>query len=141
MIVVYIAHPLSASTREGIEANRRLASEWAAWACLQGVSPVCSWIVLTGVLEETPENRARGLACDCAQVERCDVVIHVGPVLSSGMRRETDHGQQHGVPALDLLGLTFEEAEAPLQAWIREFSRRCDTMPAPADVEGKVAPC
>lgn len=141
MIVAYIAHQLSAPTREGIDENRRQAARWAAWACLQGLSPVCSWITLTGELDETPENRARGLAADCAQVERCDVVLQVGPVLSSGMTVETEHGSQHGVPKLDLIGLTMDGAAHVLEQWMREHSRRCDTMPAPADVEGKVAPC
>jgi len=137
MIVAYIAHQLSAPTREGIEENRRKAAQWAAWLCVQGVSPVCSWIVMTGVLEETPENRARGLACDCAQVERCDVTILVGPVVSSGMKMEADHGIQHGVPVLDLTGMNFDEAAIELEEWIHQNVLKRDTMPAPKDV----APC
>lgn len=128
MIVAYIAHALSAPTREGIEENRRKASRWAAWACLEGVSPVCSWVVLTGELDETPENRARGLACDCAQVERCDVVLLVGDVVTSGMRLEAEHARQRGVPVLDLTGLGPEEAGERLQTWMREWRGTRDTL-------------
>lgn len=132
MIVAYLAHQLFAPTRKGIEKNRSKAAQWAAWLCLQGVSPVCSWIVLTGVLEETPKNRAIGLACDCAQVERCDVTIHVGPSISSGMQMEADHGVRHGVPVIDLIGLNFDEAEIKLEEWLLEYTRQRDTLPAPA---------
>lgn len=140
MIVAYICHPYSAPTEEERNANRASATRWALWAVEHRLSPVCSWVVLTAA-PETPENRARGLAADCAQVERCDVVLQVGPVLSSGMKIETEHGFQHGVPTLDLIGLTMDGAAHVLGQWVREHSRRCDTMPAPADVEGRVAPC
>jgi hypothetical protein len=104
--IVYIAHALSAPTREGIEENRRRASLWAAWAAVsEGVSPSCSWIVLTGVLEETPENRERGLACDLAQVARCDEVWLVGGRVSSGMRHEADHAITLAIPVIDLIAL------------------------------------
>lgn len=88
MKVIYLAHPLTAPTREGIEANRRRAAAWAAWAAMQDVSPVCSWIVLTGELEETPENRRLGLEIDKAQVARCDELWFVGGRVSSGMAIE-----------------------------------------------------
>jgi hypothetical protein len=84
-----LAHPLSAPTQEGIDENRRRAALWAAWALtVCGVSPVCSWIVLTGVLPETSENRRLGLEADKAQVALCDELWYVGGRISSGMREE-----------------------------------------------------
>jgi hypothetical protein len=61
--------------------------------------------VLTGVLEETPENRERGLACDLAQVARCDEVWLVGGRVSSGMRHEADHAITLAIPVIDLTAL------------------------------------
>lgn len=88
LTVAYIAHPYTAETKEERQFNRELAAKWAAWAALQGLSPVCSWITLTGEIEETPELREMGLAIDCAQVERCDLMLMCGPRISGGMLRE-----------------------------------------------------
>lgn len=88
MIAVYLAHPLTAPTREGINENRARAAKWAAWLWRQGFAVECSWIVATGELEETPENRDLGLRSDCEQVRRCDVMVLCGPRISGGMLRE-----------------------------------------------------
>jgi hypothetical protein len=88
MIQIYCAHPLTAPTREGIDENRRRAAKWAAWLWKQGFAVECSWIVMTGELEETPENRELGLKSDCEQVRRCDVMVLCGPRISGGMLRE-----------------------------------------------------
>lgn len=93
MIQVYLAHPLSAPTREGIDKNRANAAKWAAWLWRQGFSVQCSWIVCTGELEETPENRELGLMSDCEQVRRCDVMALCGPRISGGMLREAEHAK------------------------------------------------
>lgn len=138
MIIAYICHPYSAPTEEERNANRGSAARWALWAMEQGLSPVCSWIVLTGELEETPENRKLGLTCACAQVELCDVVIHVGPVVSSGMVIEATHGQKHGVAVLDLTGMSVSAATHVLKQWLavkQVRSRHADTLPAPESPE------
>lgn len=88
MKVVYIAHAMSAPTDEGMAENRRKAKKWAAWAFGQGMSPMCSWIVLTEEIPETPENRIAGLASDVEQVKRCDELWFVGERISSGMKTE-----------------------------------------------------
>lgn len=90
MILVYLAHQLSAPTREDIEKNRRNAAKWAAWLWKQGFSVECSWIVCTGELEETPENRKLGLESDCEQVRRADFMMLCGPRISSGMLIEAE---------------------------------------------------
>lgn len=111
--VVYIAHPLSADTREGIEANRRNAARWAAWLSERfDIAPECSWIVLTGEWEETEENRERGLACDTALVERCDELWMVGGRVSSGMLIESQHARVKGVKVVDLTSLGRDVPES-----------------------------
>lgn len=103
MIAVYLAHQLTATTREGIEQNRRNAAKWAAWLWKQGFAVECSWIVATGQLEETAENRELGLKSDCEQVRRCDVMVLCGPRISGGMLREAQAAKvlvdftQHGL--------------------------------------------
>ena len=93
MIAVYLAHPLSAPTVYGIEQNRKRAAEWAKWLHGHGFAVECSWITLTGVIEETPENRARGLRADCELVSRCDVMVLCGPRVSSGMLQEAAYAK------------------------------------------------
>jgi hypothetical protein len=88
MIAVYLAHQLSAPTREGMDENREKAAHWAAWLWKRGFSVECSWIVCTSMLEETPENRELGLRADCELVRRCDVMVLCGPRVSRGMLRE-----------------------------------------------------
>jgi hypothetical protein len=108
--VVYVAHQLSAPTRERIDANRARASRWCAWvATAYGFAPEATWIVLTGVLDDNdPETRALGLALDLALVARCDEVWLVGGRVSSGMNAEATEAVRLGKPVLDLTGLGDE---------------------------------
>lgn len=107
---VYVAHQLSAPTREGIEANRRAAARWAAWISTTfRVAVSADWIWMTGELTETEENRAHGLACDLAHIERCDELWMVGPKVSSGMTLERQHAVICGLWTGDLTGLDFYE--------------------------------
>ena len=116
MKAVYIAAPLSAPTREDIEENRARASRWVAWAAARGVAPVADWIILTGQVEETPENRARGLAIDCALVERCEEVWLVGGRVTPGMEVERVHAQGRGIPVYDLTPLGPEPPTIPVRS-------------------------
>jgi len=116
--VTYVAHCLSAPTRAGIEENRADAARWAAFLGMHfSVAPECSWIVLTGMWDETPENRARGLECDLALVERCDELVMVGPRVSEGMMLESEHARKHGKPVYDLTRLSMDPETVAL-AWV-----------------------
>ncbi len=106
--VVYIAAPLNAPTREGIEENRRTAARWVAWAARQGVAPSATWITLSGEWEETAENRALGLEIDKALVERCDEVWLVGGRVSAGMAIEAAHARALGIQVIDMTSLGRE---------------------------------
>lgn len=105
MKVVYIAHPLNAPTREGIEENRRNATAWVGWAADQGVAPVADWIILSGLWAESPEKRSRGLGIDCAIVMRCEEVWLVGGRVSPGMQTEADVARSVGIKVVDLTNL------------------------------------
>lgn len=116
--VIYVCHPLNAPTREGIDANRKEAAKWAAFlATYFHVAPECSWIVLTGEFDETPENRKRGLEIDLALVERCDEVVMVGPRVSDGMLLESEHARKLGKPVANLTRLSREPKTIAL-AWL-----------------------
>lgn len=107
---VYLAHCLSAPTRAGIEANRQSASKWAAFLVTHfNVAIECSWIVLTGELDETPENRKRGLDCDLVMVGGCQELVMVGPRTSDGMLIEARHMvHEVGGAVYDLTGLEMD---------------------------------
>lgn len=107
MKVCYIAHPLSAPTEDGRQANRIRASQLTALiASTHKVAPVCSWIVLSEWWTES-EGRELGLKIDCALIERCDELWLCGPVkaLSAGMQIEHDHALAHGVAVVDKRGV------------------------------------
>ena len=127
MRLVYLAHPLT-PTDEQVELERRCypqlprdelveiarwgnlyrAGEWAVWAARQGVAPVATWTVLASNWPETSENRALGLAIDCALVARCDELWLVGGRVSAGMRVEADAARAAGVEVVDLTHLGEE---------------------------------
>jgi hypothetical protein len=115
MRVVYIAHALAAPTRAEMDENRARAARWCAWAARRGVAPVATWIVLSGELSETQENRELGLTVDCATVERCDEIWLVGGRVSSGMKRESEHAALHGVIVIDLTHLGEEPPDKTLE--------------------------
>ena len=117
--VVYVAHPLNAPTRAGIDANRAAASRWVAWAALNGCATVADWIILSGHLPETPQNRALGLEIDCTLIERCDAVLLVGGRISEGMAIERAHAQISDVASVDLTELGAEPPQFPFDLLAR----------------------
>jgi len=112
MKVVYLAHPLTAPTREGIEANRRAAAKWAAWISVTfKVAVSADWIWMTGELEETKANRAHGIRCDKALARRADEIWQVGPRLTSGMVAESEgHPNVYDLTGIPLAPEGFRKA-------------------------------
>lgn len=113
MRVVYLAHALSAPTREGIEANRARGARWGAWvAQTYRCAVIADWLWMTGQLEETPDNRALGLSCDFEFVRRADEVWLVGARISEGMALEAAEGFRHMKPVFDYTCMT-QDNEPP----------------------------
>jgi hypothetical protein len=107
--LTYIAAPLAGPDRD---VNIARALRWVAWAAQQpGVVPVATWISLTQVWHETPENRTRGLALDCSLIERCGRLWLVGGRISAGMAIEAEHARSCGIDVRDLTGLGLEPPE------------------------------
>jgi hypothetical protein len=110
---VYIAHPLSAPTREEIERNRVNAAKWVAWLAWQfPIAPVCTWITLTGEWDESPVNRVLGLEIDKALVRLCGEMWHVGGKVTTGMGIEAQEARV--VHDLTHLGYLAPEGHSPL---------------------------
>jgi hypothetical protein len=104
MVVAYVAHPLGGGPDR--EANRARAAKWVAWITAHfGVATVADWIILSGQWSETLESRARGLAIDCALIERCDRMYLVGGRVSPGMQIEAEHARKFGKEVIDLTHL------------------------------------
>jgi hypothetical protein len=120
--VVYLAHALSAPTREGIEANRARGARWAAWILkTYRVAVIADWIWCTGELEETQENRTLGLAMDVELVSRADEVWLVGERISEGMRIEATQAFRLGKMVFDLTAYSSRTNEPPAGRLTTDF--------------------
>jgi hypothetical protein len=103
--VIYLAHPVSASTIAEIAENLDRAREWLAWLVKNTDFAVCaSWIGSINPANEQ-DTRERGMEDNLAILERCDAIILVGGRVSSGMAIERDHAQRHGIAVCSLAGL------------------------------------
>jgi len=103
MKFIYVAHPYTDNPEE----NRRNAAKWCAQLFMQGFYPIADWIILTGELEETPENRRAGLEYDKALISRSDAVVVVGGKISSGMQIEMEYARERGIPVFDFTHLGY----------------------------------
>lgn len=93
MKVIYLAAPLGAATREGIEANKARARRWIRWVYdhFDDVAVVADWIITCDVLDDfDPAHRARGLRMNAVIIPRCDEFWMVGGRISNGMRGELE---------------------------------------------------
>lgn len=105
MIVVYLSHPVSAPTAQGIADNLARAKRWLKWLLKvhPECSPVASWIPMVEVEDNSdPARIEHSLRLDFEVVSRCDEIWLVGGRISSGMRREADHARAHNVRVIDL---------------------------------------
>jgi hypothetical protein len=121
--IAYVAHPLGSGVDR--DANRMRAMRWCGWVVKTfGVASEANWIVLSGVWDETPENRALGIECDLVHVRRSDFVLLVGGRVSPGMRIEAMHAVSCGIPVYDLTALGAEppavDVAPKLVAWVPE---------------------
>lgn len=95
----YQERPRTAAEKSQIAVKRNVdrALRWLAWLrkSFPETTFIAPWIATIQSLggDGTPEEREAGLVDDCAVVERCDGIVLVGGRISSGMRREMEHGQ------------------------------------------------
>lgn len=112
--VLYVAHPLRPTSEESFrfaahaltsptrpdelatKENLQRALRWLAWLrrSFPETTFIAPWIasVMSGDDDSDPAQREAGLVDDCATIERCDGIVLCGGRISSGMRREMEHG-------------------------------------------------
>jgi hypothetical protein len=87
--------------RCALRANMESAMKWLAWlrASFPETTFIAPWIATVMSLDgdDSPELREAGLVDDCTVIERCDGIVLVGARISSGMRREMEHGLAQGL--------------------------------------------
>lgn len=100
--IVYLAHPVSGD----VAGNLAAAKRWIRVLYDNfEVAVLANWILDCEVLDDAnPEHRARGLEHDLAIIPRCDVLIAVGPRVSTGMALEWACAEEHGLPRIDATG-------------------------------------
>lgn len=115
----YMAHPVGAADRAGVDANLARAGRWLTW--LRRVEPTAiisaPWLatLLVGSDDDAdPAQRARGLYDNCTIAARFGRIVLVGGRISSGMGDEL-------LCVLDACGivsdLTAFGEEPPARIW------------------------
>lgn len=117
MKVVYLAHPLGASTPDGVEANKARARRWIRWIYdhFPDVAVVADWLLTCDVLDDfNPAHRAHGMKMNKAIIPRCHEFWMVGGCISNGMGDERVVADENRVQVFDLTWLGEEPpAEVP----------------------------
>lgn len=113
--VFYVAHPLGAASRDGLEHNLLAAGRWLTWLrrSFPATTLIAPWIagVLSGEDDADPAQREAGIVDAEAVIPRCDGIVLCGPRRSSGMERELAAGDQViGFEVVDLVGRLWAEA-------------------------------
>lgn len=95
MRVIYFAHPLGATTPEGVEANKARARRWIRWiydnlnANGVKVAVVADWLITCDVLDDfNPDHRSQGMQMNKILIPLCHEFWMVGGRVSSGMEDE-----------------------------------------------------
>jgi len=107
----YIAHPVGAKTHAGIQAN--LASVLAYQRALvrSGIHAVAPWYAMAaGMDDHYPGDRELSLAIGRRLVGLFGGVIAVGPQWSTGMTGEAETARAKGLPVVDLVGMSPQDA-------------------------------
>jgi hypothetical protein len=109
---VYLAHPLSAPTKEGILRNIHNAKLWYKWACDNYWPDHCfnaMWILNCEVYEDSNQReRDIGMQRNYHHIKRCDELWLLGTEVSKGMESEAKFARRCLQPVYDLTseGLT-----------------------------------
>ena len=97
MRLVYICSPL----RGDMEANKKRADEYCAYAASCGVVPLAPHTIFTRYLDENiPEQRKQGLDMGLELLKRCDDLWVMGSEISEGMKAEIEFAKEEQMPIL-----------------------------------------
>ncbi len=99
MKLIYVASPLSAPTKEGVEANVAYAKKASRFVIDGGGVPLAPHLRDPTFLDDTdPKERAIGTKLAMELMTRCDEVWLFGPTVSPGMAAELEFATEHGIP-------------------------------------------
>ena len=116
-MVIFLAHPVGAPTREGHLANLARAKRWVRWSIdnYPDVAVVANWLYYCEVLDDSnPAHRQRGIAHGIQVLKLCQELWLVGGRVSSGMHAERNVAWGASILVRDLTSLGDEPpAEAP----------------------------
>jgi hypothetical protein len=110
--MIYLAHPVAASTKEEVRANAERAGRWLLWLIKKEPerAVVAPWLttLLLGEDDFDLSARERAIRASHGVVVRCDGVVLVGGRISSGMRGEINSMLSVGGWISDLTSLGDE---------------------------------
>lgn len=111
--IFYVAHPIKTPDRDE---NVRRAKRWLRWLLTQyqDLAFVMPWLAYCDVLDESPENRDRGVRDDLVTLRHCDGIVLCGGRLSAGMKTELELVHSFGGEVINLLHLGVEPPEHPI---------------------------
>jgi hypothetical protein len=107
-VLVYLAHPVGAPDRAGVEAHLAAAGRWLRWFVeLPGdpcrrIAWCLPWLAYAHALPDVQPYRERGLRDGGAALERCDAIVAVARQ-TPGVNRELAQAAELGLPSLNLV--------------------------------------
>lgn len=135
MKLVYICSPL----RGDMEANKKRASLYCAYAESCGVIPIAPHVAWSGVFDDTiPEKREAALRLGLEFLKRCDELWVMGNEITEGMQGEIDEATRLHKPKVYVLdevvesNMKIRQRHEPLEA--RDVIPESDGQ----DYEGKI---
>lgn len=104
-MLIYVAAPVGRGPERA--ANLERARRWFPWLVRQHPDDalLAPWMTYCQVLDETPENRARGMRDDLEVLRHCDGIALVGGILSPGMAGELTLAHARQMTVFDYLHL------------------------------------
>lgn len=110
--MIFLAHPLGANSKTGVQENLQRAMLWYRWAC-DTYWPMAmfeaTWMLNCLVYNDADgEQRRRGIERNFGVLMRCDALWLVGGRVSAGMREEAVFTTALGKPIFDLTHLGDE---------------------------------
>ena len=106
-VLVYLAHPVGAPDRAGVEAHLAAFRRWLTYlvelpddACRR-IAWCAPWVPYAQALpDDQPQYRARGMRDTLAALERCDALVALART-TPGVAREFEHAAACGLPAAE----------------------------------------
>lgn len=115
MKLYYLAHAVAPNKYNTYEENIEDGRNWWTFLLRRGVQIAAPWYGLCSALDDSdPTDREIGMTVDKSVLERCDGMILTGVTVSTGMKAELDLCMDRGGEIINLIGMSFDEANKVL---------------------------